>query len=192
MSDFERLRDLARLSLVDPARGGAGMLALNPAMPVRWMAMAAAVLVGVLLAYVLPVLAGQGAELPPPMAAAGVQLGANVLAAGLAAQVGRWFGGQGGFADALLLVAWLQGLMVLVQLVQLLVFLVLPFAGGLVVILALGLFFWLVVGFVQALHGFASPLLVLAGTFATLFAAAFVISFVLILFGFDPRGMTDA
>lgn len=187
----EQLRELVRQSIVDPRSGGSAVLALNPSADVRWMVMAASVLVGVVLAYALPVLAGRGTELPPPLAAVGLQLGANVLAAGLAAQVGRIFGGRGTFGDALLLVAWLQVVMVLVQIVQLVVFLALPFASGLVVVLALGLFFWLVVGFVQALHGFQQPFLVMAGTFATLFGAAFVISFLLILMGFDPRGLTD-
>lgn len=191
MLTINRLRDLVRLSLTDPVRGGAAVLALNPPTEARWLGMAAAVVVGVLLAYALPALSGQGDMLPPPVAALGVQMGANVLAAGMAAQVGRWFGGRGRFDDALLLVAWLQALMVLVQIVQLAVFLIVPAVAGLLVVPAVGLFFWLVVGFVQALHGFSRPLLVLLGTIGTLFAAAFVMSFVLILMGVDPRGLTD-
>lgn len=186
-----RLRDLVRLSLTDPRAGGAAVVALNPPADARWLGMAAAVVSGVVLAYVLPVLAGRGAEVPPPLAACLVQMAANLVAAWLMAQVGRWFGGQGGFLDALLLVAWLQALMVLLQLAQLVAFLIAPPLAGFVMIAALGLFFWLLVGFIQALHGFISPLLVLGGTLATLVGAAFIASLILIQLGLDPRMLTD-
>lgn len=191
MLTLNQLRDLARLSFTEPRRAGAAVIALNPPMEARWMAVVAAVLVGTLTAYLLPLFAGQIAEAPAPLGAVGLQLAANLLAAVLMAQVGRAFGGQGGFADALLLVAWLQAMMALVQMVQVLALLLLPGLAGLVLLLAVGLFFWLLVGFVQALHGFGSPFVVLAGILATMFAAAFVLSFVLILLGVQPPGILD-
>lgn len=191
MLTAERLRDLVRLSVVEPQKGGAAVLALNLPVRERWTAMVAAVLVGVVLAFLLPVMSGRGAEIPPPMAAAGIQMGANVLAVLLATHVGRWFGGSGRLEDAVLLVAWLQALMAGVQVVQIVAVVVLPPLAGLVAVAGLGLFFWLAVGFVQALHGFRSPMLVLLGTLGALFGAAFVLSFVLILLGVDPRGLTD-
>jgi hypothetical protein len=191
MTLTEHLRELARLTLSDPEQGGRQLLAMNPPIEARWMAMGAAILSGVVLAYLLPVIAGQAGSVLSPFAAVGVQIGANMLAVILMTNVGRVFGGQGRFEDAVLLVAWLQALMVGVQLVQLVALVILPPFAGIVTILAIALFFWLLTGFVQALHGFQSRLMVLFGVLGSMFAAAFVVSFVLILLGVDPRGLTD-
>jgi hypothetical protein len=191
MLTAHRLRDLARLSIADPEKGGREILALNPPLPARWLALAAAVVLGVVVAYMLPLMAGQTEGVLPPFAAVGMQAGVNILAIFLMTHVGRMFGGQGRLEDALLLVAWLQALMIAVQGVQLVVLLILPPLAGLVTILAVALFFWLLTGFVQALHGFPSRPMVLLGVLASLFVAAFVLSFFLLLIGFDPRVMTD-
>lgn len=191
MLTADRLRELVRLSFVEPRKAGAALIGLGVPIQARWLGMAAAVVVGVVVAYLLPAIAGQLSEAPPPMAAVGVQLGANLIAAAMMTVVGRTFGGQGSFADALLLVGWLQAMMVLIQAAQVVALLVVPPLAGLLMILAIALFFWMLTGFVQALHGFTQPLLVLVGTLGALFAAAFVASFVLLLLGFDPRGLTD-
>lgn len=191
MSIILHVRDLARLTLSDPEKGGKQLLALNPPMDARWMLMGAAIASGVVLAYLLPVIAGQAGSVISPFAATGVQIAANLLAVVLMTHAGRFFGGQGQFGDAVLLVAWLQALMVGVQLVQLVALLILPPLAGIVTILAIALFFWLLTGFTQALHGFKSRLIVLFGVLGSMFAAAFVVSFILILVGFDPRGLTE-
>lgn len=182
---------LARQSVADPEKGAAAVLAWNPPVAARWMLMAFAVLTGVVLAYLLPVLTGRAAELPTPFVATLVQGGMNIAAVVLATGVGRMFGGRGRFEDALLLVGWLQLLMVALQLVQLAVMIVLPPLVGLVMVGAVALFFWLLSGFVSALHGFQSRFMVLLGTLGTLFAAAFVMSFILILLGFELPGVGD-
>jgi hypothetical protein len=191
MTITDRLRDLARLTLRNPEQGGRALLALNPTIEARWMAMGAAITAGVVMAYLLPVLAGQAGGVISPFAATGVQAGANLLAVVLMTAVGRVFGGQGRFEDAVLLVAWLQALMVGVQAVQLVALLVLPPLAWIVTMLAVALFFWLLTGFVQALHGFRSRFLVLFGVLGSMFTAAFVVSFFLILAGFDPTGMSS-
>lgn len=185
------IASLVRFSVADPEKGAAAVLAMNPPVALRWMLMAFAVVSGVVLAYLLPVLTGRADELPSPFMAALVQAGMNVLAVALATGVGRMFGGHGRFEDALLLVGWLQLLMVGVQVVQLAVMLVLPPLAGLVMVGAVALFFWLLSGFVCALHGFQSRFMVLLGILGTLFAAAFVMSFVLILLGFELPGVGD-
>ena len=191
MSPFDTLRDLVRLSFLDPRRAGERLIALNPPLEGRWLGMAAAIVVGTVLAYLLPLLGGRLAEAPPPITAVAVQAAANLLAVVLMAQVGRLFGGRGGMADALLLVAWLQALMALVQLAQIVALLVLPPLAGLVLVLAIGLFFWLMVGFVQALHGFANPFLVLFGSLGALLVAAFLTSMVLVVLGLEPHWVID-
>lgn len=182
---------LARLSVADPEKGAAAVVALNPPLQARWMLMAFAVLSGVVLAYLLPALGGTLGQAPAPMLAVALQGGANVLAVALIARVGRAFGGQGRFEDALLLVGWLQLLMVGAQLLQVVVLIVLPPLAGLVMVAAIALFFWLLSGFICGLHGFKSRFTVLMGVFGTLFAVAFVVSFVLILLGIELPGVGD-
>lgn len=115
----------------------------------------------------------------------------NLIAISLLTVVGRMFGGIGRFEDAILLVGWLQMLMVGMQAVQVVVMLLLPPLGALVLVLAIAAFFWLFSGFTCALHGFQSRLLVLVGGFGTLFALAFVLSFVMIILGIQLPGMGD-
>jgi len=185
------LKTLVRLSVTEPEKGAAAILALNPPLPARWMLMGFAVTLGVVLAYLLPVLSGRGGDLPMPFVAAGVQGGMNIAAVVLATTVGRMFGGRGRFEDALLLVGWLQLLMSGVQLIQLVAMLVIPPLAGLIMVAAVALFFWLLSGFVSTLHGFKSRFMVLLGTLGTLFAAAFVLSFVLLLLGFELPELGD-
>ncbi|KPQ06155.1 MAG: Yip1 domain membrane protein [Rhodobacteraceae bacterium HLUCCA12] len=182
---------LVRLSVTEPEKGAQAVMALDPPLPARWMLMVFAVTLGVVLAYLLPVIAGQGPDLPSPFAAAMLQGGMNLVAVFLITGVGRLFGGTGRFEDALLLVGWLQLLMAGVQLVQLLVLLVLPPLGSVVMVAAVALFFWLLSGFIRALHGFQSRFVVLLGTLGTLFVAAFVMSVILILLGFELPEMTN-
>ena len=185
------LPQLARLPLADPERGGRAVLALNPPLPARWLAMFAAVLAGVVLAYAPLVLTGQLEGVPAPLTTAGLQTAANLFAVGAMTWIGRALGGRGRMEDALWLVAWLQALMVLVQLVQLAVMLVVPGLSGLVMVAAVALFFWLLTGFVQALHGFPARFPVLLGVIVTMFGVALLVTAVLLLMGFDPGAMTD-
>ena len=58
---------------------------------------------------------------------------------------------------------WLQFIMALLQAVQLVAVLILPLLAALLGLVGLGLFFWLLTGFVAELHGFRSPMQVFAG-----------------------------
>lgn len=61
-----------------------------------------------------------------PLVLAGMQLVAIVLGAGLMAGVGRMFGGHGRFEDALLLTVWIEVMLLVVQLAQIVLSLALP------------------------------------------------------------------
>ena len=67
-----------------------------------------------------------------PLAMAGVQVGSAVLGAFLLSEVGRVFGGTGRFPDALLAVGWIEAVMIVLQLLQLVLTVVLPPLGALV------------------------------------------------------------
>jgi len=182
---------LARMSVLDPIAGGRAVIALAPAMAARWMLLAAAVLVSVLLLYGLPVLAGETEGMPPPLTFALWQFGLNVLAAGLVAFVGQAFGGKGRFVDALLLMGWLQALTVPFLVAQLVVILALPVFNVPVLVASVAVSIWLLTGFVCALHGFRSRLMVLVVGMMVVMVVSMILSFVLVLMGYAPVGVTD-
>ena len=145
------------------------------------------------LSFVDPVAGGKAViALNPPMAARWALLAASiVVAVVMIALVGRQLGGRGRIEDALLLVGWLQALMLVLQLGQLVTLLVLPVAAVGLTMASIGIFLWLLTGFICALHGFTSRFLALLGVVLGALGAAVILSFVLLLFGFELPGVTD-
>ncbi|WP_111558574.1 YIP1 family protein [Paracoccus sediminilitoris] len=192
---FDDFRALVRLTLRDPERGAHMLMGLHLPMAVRWMALLLAVSVSGLLAYLAAMLFPvPEAETPPmysmvqqPLVMAGMQMVAIVIGAGLMTGVGRMFGGQGNFADALLLTVWIEVMLLLIQVAQIILSLALPALSGLLGLLAIAMFLWLTVQFTKALHGFASGPKVMLGLFATLLAMGFLLSFFAASFGLLPE-----
>lgn len=163
------LARLLQLSVTDPRAAARVLMDMNPPMPLRWLAL---VLVSVLSALamhgtILLVPAPDGDDLslllPGPLGTALLQGVIMLGIAGLAQGVGRMAGGRGRFADALLLVSWLQAVLLVLQVVQTLLLLALPPLGGLVGLAGFALMFWLLTGFIAELHGFRSlPMVFLA------------------------------
>jgi hypothetical protein len=61
--------------------------------------------------------------------------------------------------------------------------LVIPPVAGLITILAMGLFFWLLVNFIAALHSFTSLGMIFVATILTAFGIIFALSLILTLLG---------
>lgn len=192
MERFPDLIALARQSLMDPIAGGRALIALNPVMAVRWMLLTASVIGSVVILYAPAALLGATQTMPSPFVFALWQMVANLVAVVLITWVGRGFGGTGGFADALLLMGWLQALTMPLLIVQLLVLVAIPALNLLVVTAAVAVSMWLLTGFICALHGFRSRLLVLVGGLMVVVIASFVLSLVLLLLGVEPTGVTNA
>jgi hypothetical protein len=91
-------------------------------------------------------------------------------------RIGQLFGGKGSFDQALTLVIWAQFILLVLSVVQILVLLVLPPLSDIITMLALALFFWLMVNFVTELHGFTSPGLVFVGILFSLMGLAILLS----------------
>ena len=180
---------LVKLSLADPIAGGRVLLALNPPMSVRWMLLAAAVSVSVLLLYLGPAVLGDLSGLPAPFGFLALQAVMNLMVVGLIAQVGRAFGGQGDFAGALWLVGWMQAITVLFLVAQIAAILFVPMLNMPVAVFSIGVSIWVLVGYVCALHGFRSRLAVLTGMIGVFLVFSFLLSIVLVALGFDPAGV---
>lgn len=191
MKQSSPLLALVRQSITDPVLAGRAIIALNPRFDLRWMLLAAAILVSVVLIYVLPVLSGQADQMLSPWSFAAGQAGLNLLVVFLVAYVGRAFGGTGSFADALLLMGWLQAVTVAMLIAQLVALIVLPFLSLPVTMASIIISLWMLTGFICALHGFQSRALVLVGGVMVFTITTFVLAFILLLLGFDFSGVSD-
>lgn len=155
-----------------------------------WQALMLVVVISVILAELgnmaLLAMLGPDADAPQfldPFAFGAIQFGVLVLTVVLIVRVGRMMGGAGTTADALLAVAWLQFVMICLQLVQSVLLLVMPGVAGVVLVLGLALFFYLLSAFVAELHGFASIGRTFAMILFVMVGVALGLSFLLTLLG---------
>ncbi|WEF25417.1 Yip1 family protein [Paracoccus sp. S3-43] len=192
---FDDVKALVGLSFRDPQAAAHALMAQGWPVSARWMALIVAVSVSALLTSLAAMLVNgpdpDGTQVVmlsrQPMALAAMQLVAIVLAAGLMSGVGRLFGGHGRFEDALLLTVWIEVLLLLIQVVQLVLSLVLPGVAGLLGLAAIALFLWLTVQFTKALHGFRNSAKVALGLIGTAFVAGFVLSLIAAALGILPE-----
>ena len=175
---------LARTSFTDPALAVRQLQSLDLPMSARWLALLMAVALSSLLAAVgamlFPVTVDTGLNTltRQPLLLAALQLGGITLASWLVARVGRAFGGHGDFADALLVVVWIELLLLVIQAVQVVLMLIFPLFASLLGLAAIGVFVWLTVQMTKALHGFSNTMLVLLAMFATALLVGMVLSLV--------------
>lgn len=183
---------LAVQSVRAPRDAARWLIALDPPNEARWIGL---LLVSVLalietsLGLLLIPMEGRPAGfavLADPVMGVPAQVVSLLVLAGAIAGVGRLFGGIGTFADALLLVVWLEFLLVVAQAVQILLFVLVPPLGLLIAYAALAMFVWLLVHFVAALHGFTSLAKVTLGMVLSFFAIVTVLALILGVLGIAP------
>lgn len=188
------LMGLVRETLADPRAGARLIIGARLPMNVRWMALALVVVLSVLLGQItLKLMLGpsgmMGGVLAGPVTSIVLQGGVLMLMVLATHVVGRWMGGGGNLPDALLLIAWLQGIMVLIQLVQIAALLLLPPIAGILSLVGFAVFFWVLTGFVAELHGFRSLLGVFGMILVTAFGLAFLLAMLLAMLGIAPPGV---
>ena len=187
MTLTDRLIALARLTLEDPRAATRALLSEGVPMPARTAGLLLVAVVSALLASVQLGLSPQPMDpisafmLASPFRAAVVQWGFLALSVLLIHRVGRAFGGGGSFADALLVVVWLQVLMLVVQALQLVTGLLVPPLAGLIGLAGFALFLWLMTCFIAELHGFASRGKVFMVMVLTAFATGMVLGVLVML-----------
>lgn len=184
------LRDLVIRTLRDPRGAAAQILAMGLPMQARWLALGAVIalsavlgsLAEIMFAFVTKIELGEGSPLPMAVAQGALLIyGAFAMTV-----VGRWCGGQGRFADALLLLVWMEFVLILGQVVQVLMMVFFPLSAVVASALLLGLMFWLLVQFTAALHGFERLSTVSAGVIVTFFASALLAGVILLSLGIVP------
>ncbi|MCB1311369.1 MAG: YIP1 family protein [Sedimentitalea sp.] len=154
-------RQLAVVSVTDPAAAARALIALRPPREALWTAL---VLVAVLntLIFVLSGMLVPGPSPLPAMLSSPVIYFA-IVAGGLVLTVyaifwtGRAFGGQGAVEDILVLIVWMQSLRVLVQVAALVLVLTAPLLSALLVFAAALIGLYMLVHFIDQAHRFGSP-----------------------------------
>ncbi|MBD9528252.1 MULTISPECIES: YIP1 family protein [Paracoccus] len=190
---FGELGDLVVLTLRTPERAVRLLRDLDFGMAERWM-------IALLAACLSSLLAGIARQMFPPIASdplsailsvpltlAGLQFAAMVLSAVAVTVIGRAFGGKGEFADALVLVAWVELILVGLQAVQLVLMLLVPPTATLMSLVAFGLSIYLTIALTKALHGFTSTPKVALGFIGGVFLVATILSILAAAFGILPE-----
>lgn len=178
-----------------PRSAARRLLGLSLSLAERWQALALVVILSVILtqATVLLAPADEAAVmsqmLGSPLRSGIVQAIVLVAMVFAAHFVGRLMGGVGEFSGALLVIAWLEFVMVCLQVVQMVASLAVPFLAPVIGLFGLLLFFWLLTQFLLVLHGFRSPVKVFIMILITLFGMAFVVALLLGLLGVQVVGI---
>lgn len=191
---FSELVRRAIESVKDPRAGAREVMALALPRTARWEALVAVVIVSVLLAHVTAFLSRGGAMMMTPMvqnplASTTIQLGLMVIMVFAVFLIGRALGGGGSLDDTILLMAWMQLILVGLQVVQTLALLVIPPLGGLIVLAGMALFFWLLTNFVAELHGFRSLGRVFMMILMSMMGMAVLMSMLLSMMGVQVVGV---
>ncbi|MCU0815558.1 MAG: YIP1 family protein [Cypionkella sp.] len=182
---LQNLLALARFTVQSPREGARQVMRANIPIRARWVALAITAIFSAVLAHLamglMPVEMraemGQGMS---PFITAVAQAGLMLLSVHVAYWVGRWFGGTGSFEDALILMVWLQFILLILQVVQIVTQVILPPLSPIVNFASVAIFLWLLSNFVAELHGFSSVGKTFFGILATMLAVGFLLAMLLL------------
>lgn len=193
------LPDLIRETVSDPQSAARRIISLDLPVSALWEALALVVVLSVIAAQITTMLmapggvaTGSDSVMPrlfeSPILLGFVQGSILVIMVFAIHWIGRSFGGHGAFEDAIAVVAWLQFLLVCLQVLQGVLGLMSPALSGLIGIVALAGFFWLLTQFVMVLHGFQNAALVFVGIMVSMLGMTFGLSVILTLMGITLTG----
>jgi hypothetical protein len=167
-------------TITNPRETARWLIGLNPPMALRWQGFVLLTLLSTVLYFAAALIAGGDlwAEVgsTSPFLMVAVQLMTNLVTILLINGIGRWAGGLGQFADALLLVVWIQAMLFVLQLVQFVATLLAPILLTPIAMVSVVLSFWLLSNFTTELHGFQSVLRVFGAIVGVLFLIALMLA----------------
>lgn len=176
---------MARDTVSDPREGARRIMAIDLTLQERWLTLLLMAIVSTLIAEVSVSIAPAPPPAPVtqpvqqvmlvlmsnPVLAALTQTAALFTGTLAVHRFGQARGGTGSLADAVSLMAWLQFIMLLLLVAQVLAEVLLPPLAALIGLGSVPLFFWLLTNFVAELHRFRS----LGATFAGVIVGLFVL-----------------
>lgn len=148
---------IAAQAVREPREAASTLMSMGVPYAALWPAFGALVCLSVILSFLsggLEPTAGQASLGPLVLALTSAVAGAASVF--LVWKVGAAMDGKGRFEEALLLTVFLQGLIFAGQLVEFVLYLVMPPLSGLFSIAIILLTFWINLNFIAALHGFSS------------------------------------
>lgn len=185
MKWLNEFRDLFRLTISSPRAGMAAVFALNLSRGAGISALALMAIVSSLLLHLLSLGLAKDSASPAiglmggPVMTAVFQFIFLMITAQLIFWIGRARGGQGDLTRAILVVAWLEAIMLIVQVVQILIMLVLPGLAPILALATIGIFLWFMCNFIAEAHSFKSVGMVLLGVILTVLAFSLILSFII-------------
>lgn len=137
-------------------------------------------LVSVLVSQITPPTGNPGMDLlmRQPLLLAGMQAMGMAIFAVMVTGIGRLFGGTGRLDQVLLTIAWVDFLLLALQLVLLVLMLAIPALAGAVSLAAFVMITWLLAAFIAEVHGFPSTFM----TASVLLGALLIIGVALVYF----------
>lgn len=154
------LKDLALLTMQDPAEAARQLMAIQLDRGTLWTAVFLVAVLNTLLAGLNNVLMPNTTPIPGLFDVPAVYFffvgGGLVLTILTLFWVGRAFGGEGSMEDIMVVVVWLQFMRVLVQATALMLLLTIPMLSILLILVAALVGIWILVHFVDQAHRFGS------------------------------------
>lgn len=181
-------------TITNPREGAEEVLALGVPRQALWTILLLVLVLSIILGQITTLLVATAAgvtvqgPLANPMITGVLQFALLVVTIYAIHFIGRSMGGKGSIDEAILLVAWLQFVMVCIQVVQTALMLILPPLASIVGIVGLVLFMWLLTNFIAVIHGFRSLGQVFVMILLSMFVLAFILSILLTLFGVTVPG----
>ncbi len=196
MIQFNQLISAVTTTIRDPRLATRYVMQLELPLKLRWETLILVAVLSAIFAYISQYASFIAAgDLGPSMnILSPVSLGFSQLVVMIAMVysmyfVGKWFGGTGNLADAILLVSWLQFVLICLQIIQILAILVSPAISLVIGMIGLVLVFVLLTLFISEMHGFKSVAGVFFSVLFVMLIIATFIRFVFNLFGFDIIGV---
>lgn len=175
---------LVQLTLKNPRQAARLLIEANVPISARWMALGLTAALSAILAHVsFSMIAFEADEEVlhiNPVTSAIVQcfvlLGSAVVMFG----AGRLFRGTGRVEDALLLTVWLQFVLLMFQVLQIVTQMILPPLSAIVGYSSIVIFLWLISNFAAELHRFSSALKTFFGVLATMILIGMALASILV------------
>ena len=185
------LKHVMQLTVQNPRAAARHLMGWQLPFSAVWLLIALMAVVSALLSTASLLLAPDQAEpsmiepsilamLQNPLQVAVLQAVVMVIMAMLVQGVGRMFGGLGRFADALVLIAWTEALLCVLQLAQIVLMVVSPSLAAALGLFGMVLFVWVLSNFIAEMHSFASAGKVLFGIIGTVLAVSVLIAIALV------------
>ena len=180
----------------NPRQGARQIMAIELERRERWETLLLIAVISAILAY-FSVFVSALVDAEPsdfPVSLSPIMLGLSQLVVMLVMVfsihlIGGWAGGHGDLDDAILLVAWMQFILICLQVAQILAVVIFPALAILLGLVGLVLVFVLLTIFVAELHGFRSIPGVFFSVLFVMVILATIIRFVFGQFGFDVIGV---